>query len=56
MGSNYDKVTRVEVIDKFGRSYSNWNVDDIKFSLQDEGKTLKLFLTSISLNSVECDI
>lgn len=56
MNDNYDNVTRVEVIDKFGRSYSNWNVDDIRFSLQDEGKTLKLFLTSTSRNAVECDI
>lgn len=52
----YDSVTRFEVIDKFGRSYSNWNVEDVKFSLQDNGKTLKVFLQDNTRQSVECDI
>ena len=37
-------VTRLEVIDQFGRSYVNHNVADIDISLQDTGKTLKLFV------------
>ena len=37
-------VTRLEVIDQFGRSYVNHNVDDIDISLQDTGRTLKLFV------------
>lgn len=53
---DYDKVTRFEVIDRFGRSYSNWNVEDVKFSLQDDGKTLKVFLQDNSRQSAECDI
>ena len=37
-------VTRVEVIDNNGRSYTkNW-VDSVEIQLQDDGKTLKLFL------------
>jgi hypothetical protein len=41
---NYDKVTRLEVIDNSGRSYSNRNVTGINFHLQDDDRTLKLFV------------
>jgi hypothetical protein len=38
-------VTRVEVIDEKGRSYIKWDNDYlVKLSLQDDGKTLKIFL------------
>ena len=37
-------VTRLEVIDSEGRSYTNYLVRNITFSLQDDGKTLKLFV------------
>jgi hypothetical protein len=40
----YYDVTRVEVIDGKGRSYTNWNVESLEFSLQDEGRTLKIFI------------
>ena len=37
-------VNRVEVIDNNGRSYTkNW-VDSVEIQLQDDGKTLKLFV------------
>jgi hypothetical protein len=40
------KVTRVEVIDQNGRSYTNWNKDNrVELSLQDNGKTLKVFIS-----------
>lgn len=39
------KVTRVEVIDKKGRSYTNWNVKEVIASLQDDDRTLKLFIS-----------
>lgn len=38
------KITRVEVIDSSGRSYSKWDVKDVELSFQDEGRTLKVFL------------
>ena len=38
-----EKVTRVEVIDKSGRVYTNHNIKDLELSLQDDGRTLKLF-------------
>jgi len=42
---DFDSVTRVEVIDKDGRSYSNWAVNNLQLQLQDEGRTLKIFIT-----------
>lgn len=48
LGKLYDmsfpKVTRVEVIDKDGRSYMNYDVSKCDIMLQDDDKTLKLFL------------
>ena len=39
------KVTRVEVIDEKGRSYVNWKDNNkVKLSLQDDGRTLKIFI------------
>ena len=38
-----EKVTRVEVIDKSGRAYTNHSIKDLEVSLQDNGRTLKLF-------------
>lgn len=40
-----DKVTRVEVIDEKGRSYSKRNIETVETMLQDSGKTLKLFIS-----------
>ena len=41
------KVTRVEVIDGDGRSYVNWRKENTtQISLQDDGRTLKIFITS----------
>jgi len=39
------KVTRVEVIDEKGRSYVNINYKNkVSLSIQDDGKTLKVFI------------
>ena len=41
-----DKVTRVEVIDEDGRSYTKY-LDDHQetcYSIQDNGRTLKIFI------------
>ena len=38
------KVTRFEVIDKKGRSYTDYNVKSIELSYQDDGRTLKIFI------------
>lgn len=44
MISGLEKVTRVEVIDEKGRSYMNYNVRSVEGHLQDEERTLKLFV------------
>lgn len=47
---NTDKVTRIEVIDHqsepiVGRVYTKWNCEKVRLSLQDEGRTLKIFVS-----------
>ncbi len=39
------RVTRVEVIDETGRAYTMWDVTNVELSLQDDERTLKLFVT-----------
>ena len=42
-----EKVNRVEVIDQNGRSYVNWKpTNKTELSLQDGGKTLKVFISN----------
>lgn len=45
------KITRLEVISPNGRQYVNNNINDICYSLQDDGKTLKLFIGVTPENS-----
>ena len=41
-----NKITRVEVIGETGREYVNWhNNNKVDLSLQDEGRTLKIFIS-----------
>lgn len=40
----FPKVTRVEVIDSNGRSYVKYDVKDVSISVQDDERTLKVFL------------
>ena len=40
----FPDVTRFEVIDKNGRSYVNMEVIEAGLALQDDNKTLKIFL------------
>ena len=40
-----NQLNRVEIIDKKGRSYVNWNENNrIELSYQDSGRTLKIFI------------
>ena len=42
-----NKVNRVEVIDQNGRSFVSWKPNNkTEISLQDEGKTLKVFISN----------
>ena len=42
--THFPDVNRVEVIDENGRSYVQYNCNNVKMCLQDDGYTLKLFL------------
>ena len=42
--SKMEKVNRLEVIDTVGRKFVNYDVNNIEISLQDNNKTLKLFI------------
>lgn len=44
------KVTRLEVIDNKGRAYTKWDIESVKASLQDDDRTLKLFIRYEDLN------
>ena len=49
--STFKKVTRVEVIDKKGRSYVNWNKNNqVKVLLQDNGRTMKVVISNNKIN------
>lgn len=57
---NVKNVNRIEVIDENGRSYVNHQFDNkVELSLQDNGKTLKVFITKRTKSSTwvcnECD-
>ena len=43
---NQQKITRVEVITESGRAYVKHN-SDINLSIQDDGKTLKIFISKV---------
>lgn len=42
----HEQVNRVELIDSGGRAYVKYDVGDVRTALQDDGRTLKLFLRS----------
>lgn len=39
-----EKVTRVEVINQYGRQYTCYNAKDVEIHFQDENRTIKIFL------------
>jgi len=39
-----DEITRFEVVDNKGRAYTKYGVQELKFQLQDDGRTLKAFV------------
>lgn len=41
---DFKNVTRVEVIDNRGRAYTKYHVTDVRLDLQDNSRTLKLFV------------
>ena len=43
---NYPEVTRVEVFTSNGREFVQYKCSDVAVSLQDDGRTIKVFLFS----------
>ena len=43
---NYPEVTRVEVITNNGREFVQYGCSNVQVSLQDGGRTIKLFLSA----------
>lgn len=41
---DWDIINRVEVIDNKGRQYVKYNVEEVSFDLQDDDKTLKMYI------------
>ena len=41
----FPHVTRVEVIGKNGREFVQWDCSNVKISLQDDERTIKVFLS-----------
>lgn len=42
---SFPQVTRVEVISKKGREFVQYDCSDVQVSMQDDGQTLKVFLS-----------
>jgi hypothetical protein len=47
----WPKLTRVEVIDQYGRQYVALAVSDVRLSVQDAHRTLKIFLQQSAAQS-----
>jgi len=52
---NLGNVNRIEVIDNNGRSYVKYDIESIVMQLQDDGKTLKLFVKYIEEEEISDD-
>lgn len=40
------EYTRLTIVDETGRAYEKWDITEMVFDVQDDGRTLKIFLTS----------
>jgi hypothetical protein len=50
---NYPKVTRVEVITSNGRDFVQYECSNVQVSLQDDGRTIKVFLEQEQISEEE---
>lgn len=49
------QVNRVEVVDNTGRAYTKYNVESVYCQLQDDGKTLKMFVSYVDEEEISND-
>jgi hypothetical protein len=50
---NYPEVTRVEVVTEDGREFVRYDCSDVQMSLQDDGRTIKVFLKQEQISEEE---
>lgn len=50
-----NNVNRIEVIDNNGRAYVKYDVESVVMQLQDDGKTLKLFVKYVEEEEISDD-
>jgi hypothetical protein len=50
---NYPDVTRVEVIGNDGREFVHYGCSNVKVSLQDDGRTIKVFLYTTTVEQLK---
>jgi hypothetical protein len=53
---NYPEVTRVEVITDDGREFVRYDCSNVQVSLQDDGRTLKVFLKQEQISEEENEV
>ncbi len=53
---NYPEVTRVEVITDEGREFVRYDCNNVQLSLQDDGRTLKVFLKQEQISEEENEV
>jgi hypothetical protein len=53
---NYPEVTRVEVITDDGREFVRYDCNNVQLSLQDDGRTLKVFLKQEQISEEENEV
>ena len=53
---NFPKVTRVEVITDEGREFVRYDCHNVQMSLQDDGRTLKVFLKQEQISEEENEV
>jgi hypothetical protein len=50
---NYPNATRVEVITNDGREFVRYHCNNVQVSMQDDGRTIKVFLTQEQISEKE---
>jgi hypothetical protein len=53
---SYPEVTRVEVITDDGREFVRYDCNNVQLSLQDDGRTLKVFLKQEQISEEENEV
>jgi hypothetical protein len=55
MNFHFKNFNRIEVIDNTGRKYVKYDVENVQLHVQDDGKTLKVFVKYIPEEEISND-